>query len=47
MKARPFDGYVLDWVLAEGSADEVIGMIHSEDPGSSIAILTGTGALAA
>ncbi|MEO6744506.1 MAG: helix-turn-helix domain-containing protein [Caldimonas sp.] len=41
MKARPFDGYVLDWVLAEGSADEVIGMIHAEDPGSSIAILTG------
>jgi ActR/RegA family two-component response regulator len=41
MKARPFDGYVIDWVLSEGPAIELIAMIVSDDPHCSIAILTG------
>lgn len=41
MKARPFDGYVIDWVLSEGPAAELIAMIVAEDPHCSIAILTG------
>ena len=41
MKAQPFDGYVIDWVLPEGSASELIGIIRAGDPECSIAILTG------
>jgi hypothetical protein len=41
MKARPFDGYVIDWVLAEGSAAELVGMIRADDRECPIAVLTG------
>ena len=41
LKVRPFDGYVLDWVLNEGSPAELIGMIRAEDSECPIAILTG------
>jgi len=41
MKMHPFDGYILDWVLDEGSPAELIGMIRADDPACPIAILTG------
>jgi ActR/RegA family two-component response regulator len=41
MKLRPFDGYVIDWVLAEGSAAELVGMIRADDHACPIAVLTG------
>jgi ActR/RegA family two-component response regulator len=41
MKVRPFDAYVIDWVLHEGSAAEVIGMIRADDRQCPIAILSG------
>ena len=41
MKASPFDGYIIDWVLGEGSAEELIGMIRADDRECPIAILTG------
>jgi ActR/RegA family two-component response regulator len=41
MKVRPFDAYVIDWVLSEGSAAELVGMIRADDRRCPIAILTG------
>lgn len=41
MKLRPFDGYVIDWMLAEGSAAELVGMIRADDRDCPIAVLTG------
>ena len=41
MKVRPFDAFVIDWVLDEGSALELVGMIRAEDPDCPIAILSG------
>jgi CheY-like chemotaxis protein len=41
MKARPFDAYVIDWVLGEGSAAELVGMIRADDSECPIAVLTG------
>ena len=41
MKARPFDGYVVDWVLPEGSAAELVGMIRADAPECPIVVLTG------
>jgi DNA-binding response OmpR family regulator len=41
MKASPFDGYIIDWVLGEGSAAELVGMIRADDRECPIAILTG------
>jgi CheY-like chemotaxis protein len=41
MKTRPFDGFVIDWVLAEGTAGELVGMIRADDRDCPIAVLTG------
>lgn len=41
MKLRPFDAYVVDWVLPEGSAEELVGMIRADDRDCPIAVLTG------
>ena len=41
MKLRPFDGFVIDWILAEGSAAELVGMIRADDRDCPIAVLTG------
>ena len=41
MKLRPFDGFVIDWMLAEGSAAELVGMIRADDRECPIALLTG------
>jgi DNA-binding NtrC family response regulator len=41
MKIRPFDAYVVDWVLGEGSAAELLGMIRAEDKDCPIVVLTG------
>lgn len=41
MKFRPFDGYVIDWMLAEGTAAELVGMIRADDRECPIAVLTG------
>ena len=41
MKSRPFDGYVIDWMLDEGSAAELVGMIRADDRECPIAVLTG------
>jgi ActR/RegA family two-component response regulator len=41
MKLRPFDAYVIDWVLPEGSAEELVGMIRADDRDCPIAVLTG------
>lgn len=41
MKIRPFDAYVIDWVLSEGSAAELVRMIRADDRRCPIAILTG------
>jgi len=41
MKFRPFDGYVIDWMLDEGSAAELVGMIRADDRECPIAVLTG------
>ncbi|MEO6896432.1 MAG: helix-turn-helix domain-containing protein [Caldimonas sp.] len=41
MRLRPFDGFVVDWVLSEGSAGELVAMIRASDPECPIAILTG------
>ena len=41
MKVRPFDAYVIDWVLGEGSAAELLGMIRADDKDCPIAVLTG------
>ena len=41
MRLRPFDGFVIDWVLAEGSAAELVGMIRADDRDCPIAVLTG------
>lgn len=41
MKARPFDAYVIDWVLGEGSAAELVGMIRADDRECPIVVLTG------
>ena len=31
MRLKPFDGFVIDWMLAEGSAAELVGMIRADD----------------
>lgn len=41
MRFRPFDGFVIDWVLQEGTAFELVAMIRAEDRECPIAILTG------
>jgi len=41
MKFRPFDGFVIDWVLHEGTALELIALLRTEDRDCPIAILTG------
>ena len=41
MKLRPFDAYVIDWVLDEGTAAELVAMIRSDDRECPVAILTG------
>ena len=41
MRLRPFDGFVIDWMLAEGSAAELVGMIRADDRDCPIAVLTG------
>lgn len=41
MRGRRFDGYVIDWVLAEGTAGELVAMIRTEDASCPIAVLTG------
>ena len=41
LKLRPFDGYVIDWMLTEGSAAELVGMIRADDRECPIAVLTG------
>jgi len=41
MKVRPFDGYVIDWLLEEGSAAELVGMIRADDRECPIVVLTG------
>ncbi|MCE9658298.1 MAG: response regulator [Burkholderiales bacterium] len=41
MKLRPFDAYVIDWVLDEGNAAELVAMIRADDPLCPIAVLTG------
>lgn len=41
MRLRPFDGFVIDWVLNEGSAAELVGMIRAHDRDCPIAVLTG------
>ena len=41
MKFRPFDGYVIDWLLDEGTAAELVGMIRADDRECPIAVLTG------
>jgi len=41
MKLRPFDAYVIDWVLDEGTAAELVAMIRADDPVCPIAVLTG------
>jgi len=41
MRLRPFDGFVIDWVLNEGSAAELVGMIRADDRDCPIAVLTG------
>jgi ActR/RegA family two-component response regulator len=41
MKLRPFDGFVIDWMLSEGSAAELVGMIRADDRDCPIAVLTG------
>lgn len=41
IKLRPFDAYVIDWVLKEGTAGELVAMIRADDPQCPIAILTG------
>ena len=41
MRLRPFDAFVIDWVLDEGTAAELVGMIRSYDAECPIAILTG------
>ena len=41
MKAQRFDGYIIDWVLGEGSAAELVGMIRADDRECPIAVLTG------
>ena len=40
-RLRPFDGFVIDWILAEGSAAELVGMIRADDRDCPIAVLTG------
>lgn len=41
MQLRRFDGFVLDWILPEGSAAELVGMIRADDRECPIAVLTG------
>lgn len=41
IKLRPFDAYVIDWVLNEGTAAELVAMIRADDPQCPIAVLTG------
>ena len=41
MKLRPFDGYVIDWILSEGSAAELVGMIRADDRECPVVVLTG------
>ena len=41
MRLKPFDAYVIDWLLEEGSAAELVGMIRSDDRDCPIAVLTG------
>jgi CheY-like chemotaxis protein len=41
MKLRPFDAYVIDWVLDEGNAGELVAMIRADDAACPIAVLTG------
>lgn len=41
MRHSRFDGFVVDWVLREGSASELIAMIRAEDKTCPIAVLTG------
>ncbi|MGZ5915204.1 MAG: helix-turn-helix domain-containing protein [Hyphomicrobium sp.] len=41
MRLRPFDAYVIDWVLDEGTAAELLAMIRAEDPECPVAVLTG------
>jgi len=41
MRLLPFDAYVIDWVLDEGTAAELLAMIRAEDPECPVAVLTG------
>jgi ActR/RegA family two-component response regulator len=41
MMLRRFDAYVIDWVLEEGTAAELVAMIRSDDQECPIAVLTG------
>ena len=41
MRLRPFDAYVIDWVLDEGTAAELLAMLRAEDPECPVAVLTG------
>ena len=41
MRLKRYDAFVLDWVLREGSAGELVAMIRAEDRECPIAILTG------
>lgn len=41
MKIHPFDAYIVDWVLGQGSAAELLGMIRADDRQCPIAVLTG------
>jgi ActR/RegA family two-component response regulator len=41
MKVRSYDAYVIDWVLNEGNAAELLAMIRADDAECPIAILTG------
>ena len=41
MKVNPFDAYIVDWVLGQGSAAELLGMIRADDRQCPIAVLTG------
>jgi DNA-binding NtrC family response regulator len=37
-----FDGFVVDWVMGGGTAFGLLSKLRSQNPGSPIALLTGT-----
>ena len=41
MVQRRYDAYILDWIVGERSAAELVAMLRAEDNGCIIAILTG------